>query len=97
MALAVLSSAILIWCCWISNAPTSASEPAFCQQVRRREHAPRGPGQPSRLRIMVLSAWGADQRQAAMDAGADDYVLKPFDAIELFTRVRRLTNYYAAV
>jgi two-component system KDP operon response regulator KdpE len=39
--------------------------------------------------IIVLSArTGEDQKIAALDAGADDYVTKPFAAAELLARVR---------
>lgn len=39
--------------------------------------------------IMVLSARTAEnQKVAALDAGADDYVTKPFSAPELLARVR---------
>ncbi len=39
--------------------------------------------------IIVLSARTAeDQKIAALDAGADDYVTKPFSALELLARVR---------
>jgi two-component system KDP operon response regulator KdpE len=39
--------------------------------------------------IIVLSAWGQEtQKVAALDAGADDYVTKPFGMDELLARVR---------
>jgi two-component system KDP operon response regulator KdpE len=39
--------------------------------------------------IIVLSAWGQEvQKVAALDAGADDYVTKPFGMNELVARIR---------
>ena len=39
--------------------------------------------------IIVLSVWGAEsQKVAALDAGADDYVTKPFGMDELLARMR---------
>jgi len=39
--------------------------------------------------IIVLSAWGQEsQKVAALDAGADDYVTKPFGMGELLARLR---------
>jgi two-component system KDP operon response regulator KdpE len=39
--------------------------------------------------IIVLSVWGAEsQKVAALDAGADDYVTKPFGMDELIARLR---------
>ena len=43
----------------------------------------------SAMPIIVLSARGSAQEKAALlDAGADDYVAKPFDTIELQARLR---------
>ena len=39
--------------------------------------------------IIVLSVWGQEhQKVAALDAGADDYVTKPFGMDELLARLR---------
>src|SRR6186713_921195 len=43
--------------------------------------------------ILVLSARGAEQdKVAALDAGADDYVTKPFGVDELLARIRAVTR-----
>jgi two-component system KDP operon response regulator KdpE len=50
-----------------------------CRQIRQTSSAP----------ILVLSARGAEgDKVKALDAGADDYVTKPFGAEELLARVR---------
>ncbi len=50
-----------------------------CRQVRRTLSVP----------ILVLSARGAEgDKVSALDAGADDYVTKPFGADELLARIR---------
>ena len=47
----------------------------------------------SRVPIVVLSGRaGSQDKIAALDAGADDYVTKPFDLEELFARVRAVTR-----
>ena len=50
-----------------------------CREIRRWSSAP----------IIVLSARHADtEKVALLDAGADDYLTKPFSTIELVARVR---------
>jgi two-component system KDP operon response regulator KdpE len=52
---------------------------AVCREIRSWSQAP----------IIVLSARQSPQEQAALlDAGADDYITKPFSTIELQARIR---------
>src|SRR5881275_2420072 len=54
---------------------------AVCKEIRRW----------SRLPILVLSAVGDEREKVrALDAGADDYVTKPFGTDELLARLRAL-------
>lgn len=47
----------------------------------------------NQLPILMLTALdGVDQRIAGLDAGADDYLTKPFDFGELLARLRALTR-----
>ncbi|HEY7236180.1 MAG TPA: response regulator [Gemmatimonadaceae bacterium] len=52
---------------------------AVCREIRRWSTSP----------LIVLSARHADTEKAALlDAGADDYVTKPFSSVEFMARVR---------
>jgi len=45
--------------------------------------------------ILILTALGAvDEKVRGLDAGANDYMTKPFDAMELGARLRALTRTY---
>ena len=51
-----------------------------------------------RVPILMLTALdGVDQRIAGLDAGADDYLTKPFDFGELLARLRALVRRHADV
>lgn len=59
---------------------------AACREIRRWSSAP----------IIVLSARHADtEKVALLDAGADDYVTKPFSTLEFMARVRTQMRRYA--
>jgi len=53
---------------------------AICRELRAREiHTP----------IIILTARGSEEdRVAGLNAGADDYLIKPFGLNELFARIR---------
>lgn len=50
-------------------------------------------GRDSRLPVLILTALdGVNERVRGLDAGADDYLAKPFELAELEARVRALTR-----
>jgi two-component system KDP operon response regulator KdpE len=58
-----------------------------CREIRRASHAP----------IIMLTVRNAERdKVAALDAGADDYVVKPFGIEELLARVRAALRRHAA-
>jgi adenylate cyclase len=42
------------------------------------------------LPVVMITASGKEEKRAAIDAGADDFITKPFDQAELLARVRSL-------
>jgi DNA-binding response OmpR family regulator len=55
---------------------------AVCAELRRRSHA---------MPVLMLTAKGQiEDRVTGLDAGADDYLVKPFSTEELLARVRAL-------
>lgn len=47
----------------------------------------------NKLPVLILTAMaGIDHRVAGLDAGADDYLTKPFDLAELYARLRALSR-----
>ena len=60
----------------------------------RRAAGPSGRSEPDpRPRVLLLSARASDDDvQRGLDAGADAYVVKPFDATELIVRVGALVG-----
>ncbi len=67
----------------------------LCRQIRAGElEAPGGPD----LRILMLTARGTlEDRVRGLDAGADDYLVKPFSLAELRARLRALLRRDAGV
>lgn len=62
---------------------------AVCRELRQRDN---------RTPVLMLTARDAiDERVAGLDAGADDYLVKPFALKELLARLRALTRRSADV
>lgn len=61
----------------------------LCKQIREaRPHLP----------IIMLTALGTtDDKVEGLDAGADDYLVKPFDFRELLARIRTVTKRHSAI
>lgn len=60
---------------------------SLCRQIRKAR---------PRLPILMLTALGAtDDKVSGLDAGADDYLVKPFEMRELVARIRALLRRYA--
>jgi DNA-binding response OmpR family regulator len=57
---------------------------SLCREIKKHDLLKTVP-------VMVLTAKaGASERTAALNSGADDYLIKPFGRAELITRVRTL-------
>ncbi|MFS0736210.1 response regulator transcription factor [Sphingomonas sp. 1P06PA] len=54
-------------------------------------------GQGDPVIIMVSAREATDQKVAALDLGADDYITKPFDSEELLARLRAALRHHGAV
>lgn len=60
---------------------------SLCRQIRKAR---------PQLPILMLTALGAtDDKVSGLDAGADDYLVKPFEMRELVARIRALLRRYA--
>lgn len=58
----------------------------LCRRIRQNPRTARVPI------IMVTAVAGVDNRLQAIEAGADDFIHKPYDGVELRARVRAITH-----
>jgi DNA-binding response OmpR family regulator len=64
-----------------------------CRRLREDEHTAMVP-------VVMITAAGNEEKVRALEAGADDFVLRPFDQAELLARVRslvRLKSYHDTI
>ena len=67
-----------------------------CEVCRRIRHDPRTEFLP----VIMITAGAGEQRLEGLEAGADDFITKPFDQAELLARVRslaRLSEYHGTM
>ena len=69
-------------CCSTSSCPgwTGTRSAGACATIRRRSFLP----------VVMITANGDQEKVKAIEAGADDFIVKPFDQAELLARVRSL-------
>ena len=58
---------------------------AVCRQLRAQEET-------AVLPVIMLTASEGSEKRTAIEAGADDFIPKPFDREELLTRIRRCSG-----
>ncbi len=61
----------------------------FCQRLRARHYLPSSPNQDTPV-LLMTALDAVTNKVLGLDAGADDYVVKPFDLDEILARIRAL-------
>ncbi|MBD2445619.1 response regulator [Nostoc sp. FACHB-152] len=61
----------------------------FCQKLRDKNHSRHNPNHDTPV-LLMTALDATTSKVMALDAGADDYVVKPFDFDELLARIRAL-------